>query len=153
MHVSGNYYRKFINPNCYNFKLNRFMFLSIHNICCRKCTCLSSILFSLFSLKNISRILLLYYARGGERKWLVNVHPNAAALFAASVVTTIEDGANTFFWTYLWLHGAMDSPSPSLLLLWLEQFPNVWLEREQSRRLCNIHFGLVTSKDSCRSRS
>jgi hypothetical protein len=98
----------------------------------------------------------LWYKTRTEGPWRelqINVHPNAAALFAASVVTTIEDGANTFFWTYLWLHGAMDSPSPSLLLLWLEHFPNVWLEREQSRRLCNIHFGLVTSKDSCRSRS
>jgi hypothetical protein len=35
----------------------------------------------------------------------IQVHPNAAAMFALSVVTSVRNGENTLFWTDKWLHG------------------------------------------------
>jgi hypothetical protein len=43
-----------------------------------------------------------------DRPWEglhIQVHPNAAALFVASVQTTIGDGATTLFWSDRWLDG------------------------------------------------
>jgi hypothetical protein len=48
----------------------------------------------------------------------IQVHPNAAALFAISVQTVIGDGAATLFWTDRWLEGkSLAELAPNLVTM------------------------------------
>jgi hypothetical protein len=54
-----------------------------------------------------------------DRPWAslhIQVHPNAVALFAALVQTTIGDGATTLFWSDRWLDGrSLPELAPNLV--------------------------------------
>lgn len=56
-----------------------------------------------------------------DRPWAkfdIQVHPNAAALFAISIVSTVGDGTRTLFWTDRWLQGeSIQNLAPALVAL------------------------------------
>lgn len=55
----------------------------------------------------------------------IRVHPNAAAMFACSVVSLAGDGSQTSFWTDRWLHGqALRDLAPILV----SRVPNRFLQ-------------------------
>ena len=44
------------------------------------------------------------------------VHPNVAAMFSISVISVVDDGARTCFWTDRWLHGqSIKELAPTLI--------------------------------------
>ena len=71
-----------------------------------------------------------------DRPWSgldIQVHPNVAAMFAISVVTSVGNGESTLFWTDKWLHGgSVDQLAPDLSLL----IPKRVSKKGQSRMPC-----------------
>jgi len=61
----------------------------------------------------------------------IQVHPNSAALFAISVISSVGDGASTLFWTDRWLHGqSLSQLAPDLISLVPNKFLNSWTVRD-----------------------